>query len=46
MNSPEFYRLLVVGRRWTGEEFESWLGDAWQRLLLDDDPAPTKPVRK
>ena len=41
MNSPEFYRLLVVGRRWTGEEFENWLADAWQRLLLDDDPSST-----
>jgi AcrR family transcriptional regulator len=39
MNSPEFYRLLVVGRHWTGEEFENWLADAWQRLLLHDDPA-------
>jgi AcrR family transcriptional regulator len=36
MNSPEFYRLLVVGRGWTGEMFETWLADAWQRLLLDD----------
>jgi hypothetical protein len=39
MNSPEFYRLLVVGRGWTGEMFESWIADAWQRLLLDDDSA-------
>ncbi len=45
-NSPEFYRLLVVGRRWTGEAFESWLGDAWQRLLLDDVPVPSKPLQK
>lgn len=37
MNSTELYRLLVVGRGWTGEMFESWLADAWQRLLLDDD---------
>ena len=36
MNSPEFYRLLVVGRGWSGEMFENWLADAWQRLLLDD----------
>lgn len=36
MNSPEFYRLLVDGRGWTGEMFETWLADAWQRLLLDD----------
>jgi AcrR family transcriptional regulator len=46
MNSPQFYRLLVVGRGWTGETFENWLADAWQRLLLDDYVAPTKPVRK
>jgi AcrR family transcriptional regulator len=39
MNSPEFYRLLVGGRGWTGEMFESWIADAWQRLLLDDDSA-------
>lgn len=42
MNSPEFYRLLVDGRGWTGEMFESWLAEAWQRLLLDDDPASTR----
>jgi len=36
MNSPEFYRLLVVGRGWSGEMFESWLADAWQRLLLEE----------
>ena len=35
-NSPEFYRLLVHGRGWTGDMFERWLADAWQRLLLDD----------
>lgn len=37
MNSPEFYRLFVVGRGWTGEMFETWLADAWQRLLLEND---------
>ena len=36
MNSPEFYRLLVVGRGWSGEMFESQLADAWQRLLLEE----------
>ncbi len=46
MNSPEFYRLLVVGRGWTAEMFENWLADTWQRLLLDDHVAPTKPMRK
>ena len=39
MNSPEFYGLLVGRRGWTGEMFESWLTDAWQRLLLEDLPA-------
>jgi len=39
MNSPEFYRLLVIGRGWSGEMFENWIADAWQRLLLDDDSA-------
>ncbi len=37
MNSPEFYRLLVHGRGWTGDMFEHWLAEAWQRLLLDED---------
>ena len=46
MNSPEFYRLLVVGRGWTGEMFESWIADAWQRLLLDDDSASRGKVQK
>jgi AcrR family transcriptional regulator len=41
MNSPEFYGLFVLGRGWTGEMFESWLADAWQRLLLDDNAAST-----
>jgi AcrR family transcriptional regulator len=46
MNSPEFYRLLVVGRGWTAEMFENWLADTWQRILLDDDITTTKPVLK
>ena len=46
MNSPEFYRLVVVGRGWTGEMFENWLADAWERLLLDDDVAPGKPGQR
>jgi len=46
MNSPEVYRLLVVGRGWTAEMFENWLADTWQRVLLDDHVSPTKPVRK
>lgn len=46
MNSPEFYRLMVVGRGWTGEMFEKWLADAWQRLLFDDDRLSTRQLRK
>lgn len=42
MNSPAFYRLLVGGLGWTGDAFENWLADAWQRLFLDDDSASTR----
>lgn len=35
MNSPEFYLLLVEQRGWSPKEFESWLANAWIRLLLD-----------
>jgi hypothetical protein len=34
MNSPEFYLLLVGQRNWSPDEFETWLADAWARLLL------------
>jgi AcrR family transcriptional regulator len=34
MNSPEFFLLCVRDRGWTPEFFESWLADAWKRLLL------------
>jgi AcrR family transcriptional regulator len=33
MNSSEFYALLVLERRWTPQRFETWLRDAWVRLL-------------
>ena len=36
MNSPEFYGLLVVSRGWTPDQFEMWLAEAWQRLLLEE----------
>jgi len=36
-NSPEFYVLLVEARGWTPDELESWLADAWARLLLAND---------
>jgi AcrR family transcriptional regulator len=35
MNSPEYYLLLVEGRGWEPAKFESWLKDAWCRLLLE-----------
>lgn len=38
-NSPEFYTLLVEARGWTTDALESWLADAWSRLLLADDPS-------
>ena len=34
MNSPEFYSLLVEQRGWSPQAFESWLANAWTRLLL------------
>jgi AcrR family transcriptional regulator len=36
MNSSEFYVLLVRERGWPPERYERWLGDAWKRLLLQD----------
>jgi AcrR family transcriptional regulator len=36
MNSSEFYVLLVHERGWAPERYERWLGDAWTRLLLQD----------
>jgi AcrR family transcriptional regulator len=38
MNSPEFYLLLVGQRKWPPKEFETWLADAWARLLLETGP--------
>ena len=40
MNSPAFYRLLAVERRWSGDTVERFLADAWQLLLLPDPPGP------
>jgi AcrR family transcriptional regulator len=34
MNSPEFYLLFVEQRGWSPQAFQSWLEDAWIRLLL------------
>lgn len=33
-NSSEFYVLLTVERDWSTDQFERWLTEAWQRLLL------------
>jgi AcrR family transcriptional regulator len=34
MNSSEYYALLVLERGWSPERFETWLHDAWLRLLI------------
>jgi AcrR family transcriptional regulator len=33
-NSSELYVLLTVERGWSSAQFETWLADAWRRLLL------------
>jgi len=35
-NAPEFFLLLVHERGWSLDRFETWLADAWSRLLLPD----------
>ena len=35
MNSSEFYLLLVEQRGWPATQYETWLADAWVRLLLE-----------
>jgi hypothetical protein len=34
MNSSEYYAMLVLERGWSPERYETWLLDAWTRLLL------------
>ena len=34
LNSTDVYLLMTSDRGWSPEEFEEWLGDAWERLLL------------
>ncbi len=41
LNHPDVWQLLVVGRGWTGEEYERWLGDIFCAQLLDARRAPT-----
>jgi hypothetical protein len=36
-----YNRACETDGAWTGEMFESWLAEAWQRLLLDDNPILT-----
>ncbi len=36
LNSTDVYLLLTSDRGWTPDEFEGWLADTWQRLLLPD----------
>jgi AcrR family transcriptional regulator len=33
-NSAEFYELLVDGRGWSPEQYETWLAATWRRLFL------------
>lgn len=33
--SSEVFLLLTADRRWSLEQYEQWLHDAWCRLLLD-----------
>ena len=46
IGSPETYRLLVIDRGWSADQFERWYADTLQRLLLTergrDDPAPSR----
>jgi len=41
MNAPDYYLLLVDQRGLSPEQFESFLMDAWTRLLLPDDAQKT-----
>ena len=42
MNAPEYFLLLVGERGWSVAQFESWLADAWIRLLLKDKDNDTE----
>jgi AcrR family transcriptional regulator len=33
-NSPEMYVMLTAERGWSPDQYERWLADAWERLLL------------
>ena len=34
MTGPDHYRLFVAERHWSAEQYEAWLGETLQRLLL------------
>jgi AcrR family transcriptional regulator len=44
MNSPAFYRLLVIDRGWSGDTLERFLADAWHLLLTANPPAARSPA--
>ncbi|CAN5743106.1 hypothetical protein BH09MYX1_BH09MYX1_08290 [soil metagenome] len=42
-NAPEFYLLLVSERGWSKAKFETWLAEAWIRLLVREEVQPEPP---
>ncbi len=42
LNHPAVWQLLVVGRGWTDEQYERWLGDAFCSQLLDGRRVPAQ----
>jgi len=46
MNAPDYFLLLVDQRGWSPEQFESFLADAWTRLLLPDKERTPLPLRE
>ena len=46
MNASEFYLLLVDQRGWSLDQFESFLSDAWTRILLPDRESPPLPKQE
>lgn len=45
-NSAEFYAMLTVERGWSQQQFQDWLTDIWQRLLLERGPRDTGAGRR
>jgi AcrR family transcriptional regulator len=46
LNHPAVWQLLVVGRGWTDEQYERWLGDAFCSQLLDGRRVPAVNERR